>query len=173
MAKCLFLCSSSNSCLQSNPREVLFLFSTLDIFITLTCREALWFISRQFILGTDNSLKPWHCLQLPSEGYSLEWLHQARAGKHKPWAVEERQQGLPESIILFQPGTRVHSVQSHPKIKIWEPPSQHLPAGCTSAAACPLSEAQCCGSQPHSATAVIKAPSPLIHSLQNTEAFLL
>lgn len=89
MAKCLLLCSSSNSCLQSNAREILFLFSTLDIFIRWTCKEALWFFSREFILGTDSSLTFWHCLQLSSEGQSLEWLHQARAGKHKPLVVEK------------------------------------------------------------------------------------
>lgn len=132
MAKCLLPCSSSNSCLQSNPRKILFLFSTLDILITQTCRKALWFTSRQFILGTDNSLMLWHCLQLSSEGYNLEWLHQAHAGKHKPLVVEERQEGLPESIILLQPGAQEYTQFSPFLKKIWEPPNQPLPATCTS-----------------------------------------
>lgn len=116
MTKCLLPCSSFNSCLQSNPRKILFLFSTLDILITQTCRKALWFTSRQFILGTDNSLMLWHCLQLSSEGYNLEWLHQAHVGKHKPLVVGERQEGLPESIILLQPGTQEYT-RSSPFLK--------------------------------------------------------
>lgn len=63
---------------------------------------------------------------------------------------------------------RAHPVQTHPEIKIWEPPNQHHPANCTSAAPCPLSKGQSCGSQPYSDTAVIKMSPPLIHSLQNT-----
>lgn len=147
MAKCFLLCSSSNSCLQWNPREILFLFSTLDIFITRTCREALCFISRQFILGTDN--QP-HALALPPT-----FIWEPQSGVAHPGTCWETQalgcgrKAGGTTRINNSASTRnpkVRSVQSHPEIKIWEPPDQHLPANCTSAAPCPLSKAQRCGS---------------------------
>lgn len=167
MAKCLLLCSSSNSCPSINPQRDSFPVQHSGHFHNTDVQRSSVLYGRQFIWGTDN--QP-HALALPPT-----FIWEPQSGVAHPgtcWETQAlgcgRKAGgttrINNSASTRKP--KVHSVQSHP-----ERFGNLLTGTCLQTAHQLLHVRYLkhnAVAQPYSDTGVIKTPSPLTHSLQNT-----